>query len=40
MAPSMQYEDELHETATHIHQASENVSNDTKCKTDPLQVDT
>ena len=39
MAPSMQYGDELYETATHIHQASDNAANDTQCKTDPLQVD-
>ena len=35
----MQYDDELHETAIHIHQASENAANDTQCETDPLQVD-
>ena len=39
MAQCMQYEDELHETATHIYQASENTANDTQYKTDPLQVD-
>ena len=40
VAPSMQYEDELHETATHIYQASDNAANDTQCETDPLQIDT
>ena len=39
LAPSMRYEDELHETATHIHQVSENAANDTQCETDPLQVE-
>ena len=39
VAPSMQYEDELHETGAYIHQASDNAANDTQCETDPLQVD-
>ena len=39
VVPSTQYEDELHETATHIHQVSDNAANDTQCETDPLQVD-
>ena len=39
VAPSMQYEDELHETATLIHQTSDNAANDTQCKTDCLQID-
>ena len=39
VAPSTQYEDELHETAIHMHQASDNAANDTQYETDPLQVD-